>query len=210
MSSAPPLNYAPRQPPQQRWSRWLFFASVLLAIAASSLWWLPTEYRRLQMVYWQRRCLAYTASADHVVFDPNSTTPVQSPVPWTRFYSIYSPPWFRTAGTLFLHELKTPNGEPRLVALDLDCRNAMVPVVYPRVFIPGNFFRSPAETSSASRSFEIGVPAATLFAGTPDPADPCHFTFHAKLHSLVVTYDGWLGNDNRVTIGQGKIVPSVK
>jgi len=205
MSSTPQLNYAPRASAPKRLYRWLVIASILLACLASSVWWIPAEWRRVQLFYWQRQCLAYTTVADQLVFDPNSSRPLQSPPEWTRFYSIYSPPGFRSAGTLFLHELRRPDGQPRLVALDLDRPNPIESVVYPRVFLPGDLLRPPHDVSGMAFSYEIPVPAAKLFAGTPDPADPTHFTFKAKLKSTVVIFDGWLGNDDRITIGPRRI-----
>jgi hypothetical protein len=160
----------------------------------------------MQLLYWQNRCLAYTAPANHRVFDPNSSGPYQSPPEWTKFYAIYSPPGLRSAGTIFLHELKKPDGERRLVALDLESESAgLLSVVYPRVFIPGTLLRSPAEAKAASNRCLIEMPSATLFSAVPDPADPTHFTFKAQLNSLQITYDGWLGNDDRVVIGPRKI-----
>jgi hypothetical protein len=210
MSSAPQLNYAPHTPAHKRLSRWIIIASILLACIASSLWWLPTEWRRIQLLYWQQQCLAYTTAADQVVFDPKSSGPPKCPQEWTKFYSIYSPPGFRSVGTLFLHELHRPDGQRRLVALDLDSRDPVVSVVFPRVFVPGNLLQSAYETSSVSSSYEIPVPSAIIFAGMPDPADPTHFTFKAQLNATVVIFDGWLGNDDRITIGQRKIVTGPK
>jgi hypothetical protein len=151
MSSRSPLEYAPT--PAQRWriSARAILASVFAALVVSGWWWAPPTWRRMQLLYWQHRCLEYQPANDQVVYDPKSAAPAHPPAAWSNFYSIYSPPGFRSAGTVFLHELQKPNGDRRLVAVDLDLYSlGPTLVAYPRVFIPGSLFESPKEAKISS------------------------------------------------------------
>lgn len=206
MSSPSPLDYAPT--PAQRWliSSRAILASVFAALVVSGWWWAAPAWRRMELLYWQHRCLEYQPSGNQVVYDPTSPASLHPPAAWSNFYSIYSPPGFRSAGTVFLHELQKPNGDRRLVVVDLDISGpAPTLVAYVRVFVPGSLFELPQETGISLAGGLSIDPSSQIDAGTPDPAQPSHFTFQARRGSVQTVYEGWLDDDDRVIIGQRKM-----
>jgi hypothetical protein len=218
MSDLQPLNYAPTPPMHRRGSfrRW-FYAIVLLAIIAPGWWWAPLAWRRTRVLYWQQKCIAYTAQPDQVIYDQASKTCVLSSA-WSHFYTIISPPGSRSDGTLFLHQMQKPNGERRLVVAEVDETNFNYQIappnfkieVWTHVFKLGTFTEQPAEVSSYDRNHVvIGstgygtiLNATKVYAAAADPADPTHFTFRTSDQNGGHIYDGWLQNDESVAIGE--------
>jgi hypothetical protein len=169
---------------------------------------------RGQLLYWQYRCMNYSAPADQVVYDSGSMT--DSPMignippnekfeiahPWDRFYSLLSPPGFKSKGTLFLHERSSPDGTRYLVAVDfhqlLLADGRSVPYFATRLFEPVTWTQLPQGGASALQSSlasgdEWPVDRRVqIFAGQTDPDDISHFTIQYKLGDRVETIDGWI------------------
>jgi len=210
MSEIPKLNYAPRPPMyRRRVFRWWFYVVVLFGVAASGWWWVPPARRRVELLYWQHRCLVYTPPTDQVIYDLRISSGV-IPEEWTKFYTLFSPPGFWSDGTIFMHEMKKPNGQSRLVVLDLfffktDAR--LVPEIRARVLKPGNAFRPPVQANRYDPDCDLEsdyIGPSKIFAGILDPADASHLTIRVTAAAKDVIYDGWLQNDDSVTIGRRK------
>src|SRR3954454_9414678 len=70
IEARPRLDYAPPKPHRRRrLVRGL--ALLLLAVAAVAVGWRwgPAAWRRAELLYWQRQCLAYTAPPAQVVYE---------------------------------------------------------------------------------------------------------------------------------------------
>jgi hypothetical protein len=99
--------------------------------------------------------------------------------------------------------MKKPNGELRLVALSVWDRPGVAAwgiSAYPIVFIPGTLTReahAPANPSSYAR---FSHENCTIYWGQIDPADSTHFTLDLTLSGAKQTYDGWLHDDDTVTL----------
>src|SRR5262249_20853157 len=151
--------------------------------------------RRVELYGLQRQCLlhkpARDASAIGVVPDC-----------WFRFYAKLSPPGLVSQGTVFLHEMKTPAGQRRMVAVDLvrACVNSRGGYdAVPRVFTLGSPMHLPRElrcrTSWFSFSGDVRVDVAEL-----DPSDLSHFTFRYSKDGQESFVDGWLSDDDTITL----------
>jgi hypothetical protein len=170
MNAPPPpqLHYAPASPGFSRLHRRLLYLTTAAVLIASSYFWLPVLKLRAQLLYWQHRCMTYTAGPDAVVYDdlreakspvPQSVSGVV-PQPWARFYALHSPPGFRSKATLFLHRRVRPDGAERLVAVDLflvPSSPQSIAAAAVRVFEPGSLTRVPRTSSSPNPSANFSL-----------------------------------------------------
>jgi hypothetical protein len=243
----PQIDYAPKPSGRRsRRIRFLLYALLVIAIVVPvGLKCGPRAWQRVQLLYWQRRAMRYTAPPDLVVYDG---TPPSDPMamwergyhtrniggandayifarPWQEFYALCSRPGRNSAPTLFLHEVRSPMGNRRLVAIEGWCEGSLnggwledhidLSAI---VFRPGSLFSQPTELGSSKNVFELssvdvsdriakrqriggrvwGYPF--LFAGQLDPSDPAHFTIGYKVHGKPGKIDGWLLDDDTVRL----------
>jgi hypothetical protein len=209
--SAPELNYAPRPPMHQRrvFQRWIT-AVILLAFVLSGRWWAGPAWRHLQLLYWQHRCMVYTPPKGQLVYDSMLGTQVV-PKEWTDFYATLSTHGIRSNGIAFLHEMNNPNGQSRLVVLNvLASPRAGFCEVLPMVFDPGSMSASPREIllGPISLSYPLGsfheTKSFKVFGGSIDPLDHTHFSLACMEDGSLAFYDGWLQNDDTVSFGKRK------
>jgi hypothetical protein len=177
--------------------RRITFAIILLTFIASGWWWAPPVYKRIEMLYWQHQCMSYSPQPGQVICDSKLSVKL---VPY---------------GTLFIHELRKPSGEPRLVVLDLRVvpfHGETIVVAMPHEFEPATLLHAAVEhqesrqtgiLDSSSRSFKV-------FAGAADQADPTHFTFRVDDDGNVKKYEGWLEEDDSISIGEQKQPPPLR
>jgi hypothetical protein len=203
-----PLEYAPRPSAHQRVFGRLTLITVLSALVVLAWWWAPSVWPRLELVYWQYRCMAYAAPPNQVIFDSQVPCDVV-PKEWSEFYRILSPPGFKSNGTVFLHGLNRPDGVRRLVAVDVFWQQWSMLLgsagIEARVFIPGGVSRLPTETKGGFYQDVFDPDYASRFqirAGHLDPADQTHFTFTVTTKTSVHLYEGWLKNDDTVVLGE--------
>ena len=204
MSSPSPLNYAPGLPLHRRRVLLIWMASlVVLAAAVSARWWEPPAWRHFQILYWQHRCMVYNGPANQLIF--NSARSIHIiPREWSNFYSAFSPPGFVSQGTVFLHEMKKPNGQKRLVSVDCTLWQFGLIHGLSRVFVPGTAFRLPRELTTHDDFRFENTADLKVCAGIIDPADSSHFSFREQSGNCEIIYDGWLQNDETIVIGQRK------
>src|SRR5687767_5978251 len=140
LTSNCPLDYAPAPRWRRRRRPWQRGIGILFLIAIGfAIWHLgPAAWNTARMLYWQRQALTYTAPPDQVVYEeePQSAKTLLAGsggyAPFTPGYSITAaavhvpscvgklsgvilPASPITGATLFLHEMKTPDGRPHLV-----------------------------------------------------------------------------------------------
>jgi hypothetical protein len=69
------LEYAPLPPWRRRKAaRWVVGAVIAMVAVAVAVKWAPGAWRQGVMLYWQHRCLTYSAPADQVVYEEDSNT----------------------------------------------------------------------------------------------------------------------------------------
>src|SRR5438105_10681008 len=64
-----PLNYAAASRRGRRWQTRSIIFAILLVLGGVGWRWGTVARRQAQVLYWQRKCLTYTATADQVVYD---------------------------------------------------------------------------------------------------------------------------------------------
>lgn len=230
----PQIDYAPGAADRTTRRVRLLAATVVLLVGCTFVAWKagPRAWERVQLLYWQQRALTHLAPADLVVYDnkPELQSRAWKPEggsrrlydaegaayvcagPWAHFYELCSSTGRQNEPTLFLHELTSPGGNRRLVAVEGSASSP--PDSQPRecdielravVFRPGSFYSPATELASSTRKVAIasdepsrasGSLQVRVFAGQPDPSDPSHFTVRFEANDKRGTLDGWLLNDD--------------
>ena len=191
------LRYSVQSPPliARRAFRRIILLSILLTVVISSWWWAPIISRRGRLLYWQHRCMVFDSSANSVIYhDLRNGALGAIPEEWAKFSSNLGLPSFTSDGMLFVHEMRKPNGERRLVAIDLRTwygrSQPALPTVFFQIFKPGTLLHLPREIFAAGTSdnFVIDGPSPSgltspqtfVVAGRIDPIDETHFLITTK------------------------------
>lgn len=243
----PQIDYAPGPSNRKlRRVRFLVYALLISAIVLPVGWKCgPRAWQHVQILYWQAKAMRYTAPPDLVVYDG---APPSDPMamwdrgyhtrgiggaddaylfarPWQAFYALCSPPGRNSAPTLFLHELRSPVGNRRLVAIEGWYEGSISGgwwedeiALSATVFRPGSLFSQPTEVGCARKVLKITSADVSeliakgeslggrrwgwpfIFAGQLDLSDPSHFTIAYKVHGKPGKIDGWLLDDDTVWI----------
>ena len=223
--AATELGYAPPLPLRRRKVvRRAALLAVLAGVAASALWWFPHVRDHVVLLGLQRRCLNHAPPPDEVVFDegPGRADALMAdgryqhfagPPPaaflvapyWRDLYARLSPPGLRSHGTVFLHGMRTPGGEYRLVAIDMSVGNPSGSIdsilLTARVIDPATLVAGPRLLSTTSVEFIPYGLRGRVTPGQIDPKDPTHVVL------LSGRIDAWLGDDDRVKLRPRDVTP---
>jgi hypothetical protein len=206
----PTLEYAPLAPwHRRRGARRAMILATLLLAGLSAWRFAPGAWRHAQLLYWQDKCMNYTAPADQVVFSATDGSKLV-PEEWTRFYELLSPPGQFSMGTVFLHERIAPNGNRRLVGVDVSSMadsSLQFTFLYPRAFVPGTAFSAPANCSHVSGGWIHFFESDKYYAGQVDDSDKSHFTLRLLRGQSETIIDGWLKDDDLVLL-EARATPS--
>ncbi len=236
----PQLDYGPPPPihRQRRWRRAALLI-VLLACVACGWEWGPEYWAKTKFLYVQRQCLTYVAPPDQVVYESDparfaalaSQTPeyatllnwarakrlVRTPQCWAAFEAMAYPRKVMARslrgpfdGTLFLHELKAPDGKPILVRVGYT-EPSNDPAFIPGFDVTEEICRSatwstpvkeltPAYVIDVMSRTDLEPPMLRFFAGQPDAADPSHFTIRYQAWGQEDVLDGRVEADGRVSL----------
>ena len=205
------LQYAPRPPlRRRRVVRRVLLLLSLTVVVVAGVKWFPRVREHVMLQVWQRRCLSYTPPVGEVVYDgdpqraaallardgryqkmPGSTAGAFLVQPaWSNLYATLSPPGLRSHGTVFLGTLRTPDGEDRLVGIDMVVQGGApdAVMVTARSVEPGSLLRRPRVVASTSTEFlNYGIRGMTVTPATADPNDPTHVAlFGGKVDARVL------------------------
>lgn len=219
MSTPSPLNYAPRPPTNyRRVVRQIMMNVFLLAFVSLSVWCALAAWNRIRVLYWQGRCLTYSPPIGQIAIQAaNASSRSPSPMvhfhpePWLKFYNLYSPPGAASDGTVFLHEMRKPNGDTRLVAVD---------VLIGKTTIDPLCTRQPAYSNpprcSIRQRRQTRITTSRLFSSLCAGMATVRFISVLSIHQNPLTlrfaivdnqpvfYDGWLQNDESVIYSERK------
>ena len=223
-TTAPQLAYEPTPAWRRRRGFRRFVLPVLLVLAAAAAsWLLPTLWRNAQHVTLQRRCLNYRPPpSPRVVFvdEPTMAAPLLKQPNYFPDFSgggravYHNPLWRAYAGraapAVFMHRRTSPGGNDRLVVVQLATLSGGGDVYNRIFFVPhvdgiATLKGRPSLAARAAplRGLEMYRNAGDWTAvveGVPDPADPSHFTIDYALNNVPDTIDGWLNDDDTVTL----------
>src|SRR5262245_23180619 len=143
--SPPPLDYAPPIPWRRtRTARRIVLGTILLTTVLVAWRFAPRAWYQARLLYWQRQCMNYSTPSGQIVFSAKDSVSLLAPE-WSRFYGLLSPPGSPPNATIFLHEMRSPAGNRRLV--EVECIPTMMIASsgtfatlswHARVMIPGS------------------------------------------------------------------------
>jgi hypothetical protein len=207
----PQLDYAPKT--RSHRNRWLLLILFLLIAPFGSVAarWTHLAYARLQIQSLYRRCATDVRPATHVVFSSTEgsiRTVTYAPSYWLELNRTASNISIGSVGTAFLHELRKTNGDRRLIGIDIIPPRGIHlgdDVIYlePCVYAPASLLHLPSKVSEGQTSLRQRLSTAKsiqIYAGQPDLGDPSHFTIPFTLDGEAGVIDGYLQNDDSVTL----------
>jgi hypothetical protein len=216
MTQPPPqLEYAQQAP----WHRRRGARRALILVAAIllglSLWRFgPDALHRTQLFLLQRKAMTYTASEGTIAFTADTgdmkkvaalsgyTNSGLIVAPWRDFYARYSPPG-GNANVAFCHELISPGGNHRLVVVNIGDHTGYELSsisLTPTLFVPGSLLSAPKQLLMSGFGTAVHGYGTTIYMGQVDPSDASHFTIDISLSGSRDTIDGYLLDNDTVTL----------
>jgi hypothetical protein len=205
MDAVRPLNYAPKPSIRQRFSRRVYRLILVAALATAAITWGPGIWRHSQLVYWEYQCLHFSQPPEHLVWEMNRGNVQHAEVCLPRIQFLGLGAVHATDGTIFLHEMRGPDGTQYLVSL----------IFSPLYQSESNQFRlqylqwnvSPWPHLSIWNYINVKCAGSAqshykFFAGQPDPNNASHLTFDYEIDGQRHTCDGWLNNDGQLIVSQ--------
>lgn len=204
---------------------------IVLALIAAALFRGRLVLRRVELVYWQRRCMMHVAMPLQPALDARPVAPgapttkpdeysgtigrasivYRVPHEWEELSGLLTAGVSASAaskGTVFLGRRKSPAGHERLVAVDLYKSNVCVGV-NPRVIRLGSLLTEPVEISPGrSGPLLVSViPGRVLSAGQADPTDESRFVFTNDNNNVHTIFEGRLRDDDTIVITRVRAKP---
>ncbi len=216
MDSVKHLNYAPKPPAAELHLRRAYRLVIVAGLAAAVFLWAPGIIRWATVLYWQHRCLTYDAPENHRIYDCDLTSghefyrevnPNQA-----AYEALFSPRagigW--TMPAIFLHEMRQPDGQPRLVIIDVPrfarpkADHAEIYNLQAETLVPTAFLSQPK--SSGLLVLPVDIPADSrrvkFFEGHLDVHNPSHLTFDFEIDGVRHTCDCWLNNGGQLIVAR--------
>jgi hypothetical protein len=223
----PQLDYAAPPSKKRRWVRRVL-VGLLLVIAAVVL----LRWTRGPLGVWHARQLLYACAR----YSPNPATPIYTEDPLeqaqlpnyaTAFkrvgYSYYTPQLWKHLnnattgaqisgwGTIFLHEMRKPDGQRRVVGVDFTgatrgwMGGAGLPIhinLTERLFDWPWSFTRPGLRGLTQSTLDLPQTEGVfrVLPGQVDPADPSHFTIPYTVDGKPFVLDGWLKDNDSLVI----------
>jgi hypothetical protein len=211
---------------RRRLLRWTVVPAVALLIG-----WAVSRYghavvQHLRARELQRRCPDYAPAAGRAIYDNDGDGDGEAPVAALEKYCTYrNGPYeayqrpnngrgpYQLMLVAFMGRRTSPGGSERLVTIPFlevppgDPPAFLQYIFEPQVEIPATLLRRPARaTIRAFQGDRLELFAAPghrlrILEGRPDPADACHFTIDYVHNGIPGTIDGWLNDDDSVTLG---------
>jgi hypothetical protein len=216
VSQPPPqLDYAQQSPWHRRRGAQRALILVAALLLGLSVWRFgPDAIHRTQLFLLQRQAMTYSAPDGTIAFTANTEDANKIAAlggyansglivtPWRDFYAKYSPPGGNPT-VAFCHELVSPAGHHRLVVVDIDDKTSFevsTISLIPAVFIPGSLLSTPKQVLMSGFGTTVHGYATTIYVGQVDPADASHFTIDVSLSGSRDTIDGYLLDNDAVTL----------
>jgi hypothetical protein len=201
MDAAKPLNYAPKPALLGRSRRYVFALILTITILIGAIVLGPRTWSYMQSSYWVHRCLTYTAPPVDLVAEIINGRITFSKVPEAqRRLGVAN-----SRGTIFLHQMRTPDGTPLLIDLSLELSGSDGGTEFDMLS------SHPCDLSGNPLIAKFNYPGMMsyaphqhwkFFAGQSDPNNPSHFTFDYELNGTRRACDAWLGNDDKLVVSE--------
>ena len=219
-SKQPQLEYVPVQDFHRRIVRRVVFWIAVLAAGGILIAISPQIIRRARLLSLQRQCLEYTPTTGQIVFDtrlesmpslPRSDPEYVTgqlddkrpyvgyiPAQWNRYCALMSATQPKAAGTAFLHEIRSPGGNQRLVVVSAYQLSNLC-YFSGIVITPGSFHTAPIVACENTATWFLHG-QSVVYAGQRDPGRPEHFSIEFLDGTRHEFLDGWLRDDDVMTL----------
>ncbi len=220
-----PLNQLHYQPAKKTISRKIrdrLIAAVVIAVVfLITLWFGPSAMKRVELLYWQRRCSNYPSQSDQIVYtyhpEKGQAAAIQ-PIEWQRYSDLAGFKFTTGDLAVFIHSRTSPNGTSRIVMVGaggtpLDWDKKWRISLNGQAIVPGGLFAMPGTTSQSMaqnivRFFDVPAAKQVIYRnGRIDPDDSSHFTLEMDADDQRFTTDGWLRDDDTVLLETRPSVP---
>ena len=182
----------------------------------------PLAVRHLRNRSLQRHCLDYTPAPGRVIYDNDPDGDGFAPAAAFEKYAAYRNGAFEAyqrsymppVAVAFMGRRTSPAGNERLVTVPFlqippgEPESFLQFIFGPEVEIPASVLRRAARATSISlfrgdrlELFAVPGDRLRILEGLPDPADSAHFTIDYVHNGVPGTIDGWLNDDDTVTLG---------
>jgi hypothetical protein len=208
MDAVNPLNYAPRPRAAQRFWRWVYRLVFVGAIGIAAIQWGSGLWQHVESLYWEQKCLHFLQPPSHIVFEMNRANVWHSEVcmPRNRFMGLGKNAKMLSDGTIFLHEMRRPDGTRCLLSLTFSPMFLYEAGRFRLQFLEWRVALWPQMTNwnylTVTTGTGIAVNHWKFYAGQPDANNPSHFTFDYDADGTRHTCDGWLNNEGNLIVSQ--------
>ncbi|MGA2440862.1 MAG: hypothetical protein ABSH08_07875 [Tepidisphaeraceae bacterium] len=208
MDAVKPLNYAPKPPAARRVWRWVYVLIFAAGSVIAAVQWGSGLWRRAESIYWQQKCLRFLQPPSHVVFEMNRGNVLHDEicVPRIHFEGIDNSRTVISDGTIFLHEMRRPNGTRCLMSLTFSPMFPIGQIGFRIQYLEWDLSLWPRMSNwdYLTVATDRGSPLGhwKFLAGQPDANNLSHFTFDYELDGLRHTCDAWLDNDGKLIVSQ--------
>jgi hypothetical protein len=198
------LDYAPNSALHRRVYHRAFRIVAVAGLIAAGYFWGPGIWKWTQFLYWQHQCLVFSKPPNHLVFDSDKSF-FEPAAALTRFEKLGGSTRYGHNATIFLHEMRSPNGSAWLVSLS-SC--GTLPddqiVVGTEARRPRGFIESAGNQYSYTEC-HFALPEHSkglrVFAGQLDPVNPSHLTFEYEVNRCKQTMNAWLKDNGQLVLG---------
>jgi hypothetical protein len=216
MESVKHLNYAPKPSAAEVYLRRAYRAIIVAGLAAVVFLWGPGAVRWATVLYWQHRCMTFEAAGNHRVYECDLTNgreiyrevnPVQA-----AYEDLFSPGvgirW--TMPAVFLHEMQQPDGQKRLVIIDVPmfpapkASHTEVYNLQAETLTPTTWMTQPKSSGLLDLPVDISTDGRRIkfFEGHLDSYNPSHLTFDFEMDGARHMCDCWLNNVGQLIVAR--------
>jgi hypothetical protein len=181
------------------------FVGIVVALSLIFTW-IPATWRYIEISYWAHRCLDYTPPPHHLIFDFDLAN--QHPIyleinPAQRHFDGLFDRFTVATPSAFLHQLKRPDGLPRLVECTVNASQSSGLYLEIKTWAPQTSIAGWTDANYQYSFYRLskGTCRLKVFEGAADPSNPCHFTIPLDLDGRSSIIDGWLKNDDKIFLG---------
>jgi hypothetical protein len=234
------LQYAAPAFRRRHWARRIARFLVVIAMISSAWQWGPRAFVQIGYLRAQHRCMTYAPPVSEVVFesDPDAAALLAERCQEYHLASLYSAfgrgapfshwrppashrpkaldkliPKFGFYGTAFMHAMRTPAGNERLVIISMGYGASVelngyglgmgAHVYTPASWRLGSAMLLTSEEGGLSLRYMPLENRLRIFAGQIDPSDSSHFTVPYELNGKPGVIEGRLRDDESVTMSVG-------
>lgn len=194
-SVARPLHYAP--PPRRRpvLLRRATVALSLLAVIIVAIKLLPAAKFRFDLLALQRQCMLHAPAA-------NAATTIAADPVWMQFSNAVGASRPFNGSRIFLGRMTRPDGAERLVEVEYLQSDLHSLLFEYTVVQPGDWNSTPRvlQKASLAATYPPGQAVQSVAEGKLDSVDSSRFRFEIQTDAGRLQYDGWLRNDDTMTI----------